>query len=35
MTDVKDGEYVITDLKFNGTEAELTLVAYSSKIKLV
>ena len=35
MVDIEDGEYVITDLKFNGTEAKLTLVSRSSKIKLV
>lgn len=33
--DVEDGEYVITDLKFNGTEVELRLVNRSRKIKLV
>ena len=35
MVDVEDGEYVISDLKFNGTEVELRLVNRSCKIKLV
>ncbi len=26
MADVEDGEYIITELKFNGAEAELRLV---------
>jgi hypothetical protein len=34
MAEVEDGEYVITDLKFNGKEAELRLVNRSCKIKL-